>query len=404
VECIIFTGQGDVSTAFSCLEAGASDYFEKPIRDWQRFQQVLRRATEVRRLRKETQRLQRRVPRHETSLIGAAPAMEQVRALVASVARSTASILIVGESGAGKELVAEAIHAESGRGGEFVRINCASVPHDLIEGELFGWERGAHSTATQPKEGLFEVAAGGTVMLDEIGDMPVDLQSKLLRVLESRKFRRLGGTREKEMNARVVAATNMNLEQAIRTGKFRGDLYYRINVVSIPVPPLRDRRQDIPLLTYHFVRQFNEAEERNVRHVHPEVLARFEAYDWPGNVRELRNVLHRAVLLTTGVELGPDALGPQFAPAPPREALASAKPDHPAAGFSAAWLDLDYADAKKEMVHWFTTAYLRRKLARHAGNISKAAESSGLLRPNFKRLMNQFDVAAPNGGWDEEDE
>jgi DNA-binding NtrC family response regulator len=395
-ECIIFTGQGDVTTAFSSLDAGASDYFEKPIRDWQRFQQVLRRAAEVRRLKRETQRLQKRVKRPQSPLIGNSPAMEAVRQFVASVAASSASILIVGESGVGKELVAEAIHLDSGRGGEFVRINCASVPHDLLEGELFGWEKGAHSTATQSKEGLFEVANGGTVMLDEVGDMPYDIQAKLLRVRESRKFRRLGGTKEKDMNARVVAATNQDMERHIQQGKFRRDLYFRINVVTVPVPPLRERREDIPVLTYHFVRQFNEAEGREVQRISPAVLARLEACEWPGNIRELRNVLHRAVLLSTGPELGIDALGPGFASQAP--ALETVLEETESTdGIPSDLYDLPFSDAKGEVVNAFTVKYLKRRLNQAGGNITRAADASGLLRPNFKRLMKQFDVNVPQG-------
>ena len=399
-ECIIFTGHGDVSTAFSSLEAGASDYFEKPIRDWQRFQQVLRRAAEVRRLKKETIRLQRKVKRPQNHLIGNSPAMEAVRQLVSSVAASSASILIMGESGVGKELVAEAIHVESGREGEFVRINCASVPHDLIEGELFGWEKGAHSTATQSKEGLFEVAGTGTVMLDEIGDMPYDLQAKLLRVLESRKFRRLGGTKEKDFNARIVAATNMNLTKAIASGKFRQDLYFRINVVTIPVPTLRERREDIPLLSYHFVRMFNQSEGRTVRHVQPAVLAKLEAHDWPGNIRELRNVLHRAVLLSVGTELDERALGPGFSG--PTVPLDQMMPVNDTTLDLPDLFDMPYSEAKGEVVNAFTIRYLKRRLAQAGGNITRAADASGLLRPNFKRLMKQYEVAVPQGNDNDE--
>ena len=207
--------------------------------------------------------------------------MENVRHLIRTVAPSQASVLVIGESGVGKEKVAEAIHEESGRKGEFVRINCASVPKDLIEGELFGWERGAHSTASQPKPGLFEVAEGGTVLLDEIGDMPVDLQAKLLRVLENRTFRRLAGTVEKEFTARVVAATNQRLKQAIREGRFREDLYYRLNVVTIDVPPLRERREDVVILMYHFIKQFCREDNKDIRRVPAEITRLLESYPWP---------------------------------------------------------------------------------------------------------------------------
>jgi two-component system nitrogen regulation response regulator NtrX len=399
-ECIIFTGHGDVSTAYASLDAGASDYFEKPIRDWQRFQQVLRRAAEVRRLKREKQQLQIRVQRASNPLIGNSPAMERVRQLIDTIATSSASILIMGESGVGKELVAEAIHRESRREGEFVRINCASVPKDLIEGELFGWEKGAHSMAAQAKDGLFEVAAHGTVMLDEIGDMPLDLQAKLLRVLESKRFRRLAGTREKEMTARVVAATNMDLDVAIADGKFRRDLFYRINVVTIPVPPLRERPEDIPLLTYHFVKQFNESESRDVQHVPPQFLARLEEYAWPGNVRELRNVVQRAVLLSSGTELDPELLGGVFARG--RDPVVRRLATDADVGVSDDVLDETLAEAKRLVVEAFTVRYLKHRLARAGGNISRAARDSGILRPNFRRLMQKFQVDVPKGNEDDE--
>ena len=395
-ECIILTQEGDIATAYSSLDAGASDYFEKPIQDWQRFQQVLRRATEVRRLKDEKELLHTQAERRGTRLIGNSPELDRVRHLVHSVAKSTASILILGESGVGKELVAEAIHEESCRHGQFVRINCASVPGELIEGELFGWEKGAHSMATSSKQGLFEVAEAGTMLLDEIGDMPLDLQAKLLRVLESRRFRRLGGTKELSTDVRILAATNFDLSKRISAGLFRADLYYRLNVLTIPVPTLRERRDDVALLTYHFIKMFNASEARGVRRVDKHVLQRLEAYDWPGNVRELRNVLHRAVLLSTDEALDPnaveDAIGPvgdtleSVVDFPMSSGVAEPLPD---------LLALHYAEAKQTLVRAFTVRYLSDRLAHAGGNITRAADASGMLRPNFRRLMKQFDVEVP---------
>jgi len=395
-ECIIFTGQGNISTAYQSLDAGASDYFEKPIRDWQRFQQVLRRATQVRRLKKEKQILERRVEGETGILIGNSQPMVRLRSMVRSVATSSASILIVGESGVGKELVAEAIHYESARKGQFVRINCASVPPDLMESELFGWEKGAHSTATHSKPGLFEIAEDGTILLDEIAEMSYELQAKLLRVLENRAFRRLGGTREIYVNARVLAATNQNMDNAIATGRFRRDLYFRINVITIDVPPLRERREDVALLTYHFIKQFNETEERQVRRVSPALLAKLELYDWPGNVRELRNMLQRAVLLSTGDELEAGALDGVLVSSvsPVDELLGHGPPRHPED--VPELFSLDYTDAKAEVLQAFTRRYLKHHLGRAGGNITRAADSSGMLRPNFKRLMKRFGVEVPS--------
>ncbi len=397
-ECIIFTGQGNISTAYSSLDAGASDYFEKPIRDWQRFHQVLRRATQVRRLKKEKRLLESRVDGSTGALIGNARSMVELRRLIRSVAQSSASVLIIGESGTGKELVAEAVHHESGRKGQFVKINCASVPPDLMESELFGWEKGAHSTATQSKPGLFEVAEDGTILLDEIGDMPVDLQAKLLRVLEGRSMRRLGGTRETPVNARVLAATNQDLSKRIRDGKFRQDLFFRINVISIQVPPLRDRSEDVALLAYHFIKQFNESEGREVRRLDSEILRRLEAHDWPGNVRELRNVLHRAVLLSRGEELDLAALtfvGSSGAPSPVEQVLDAAP--HGLDSELHGIFDEPYSVAKADVVRAFTVRYLKHRLAQAGGNITRAAEASSMQRPNFKRLMKRFGVEVPGG-------
>ena len=393
LECVVFTGNGDVTTGFKALEAGASDYFEKPVRDRARLVQVLRRAAEVRRLKSEKERLAKRVAQPNSPLIGNSPSMVALRDMIARVARTQASILILGESGSGKELVAEALHVGSGRSGEFVRINCASFAKDLLEGELFGWEKGAHSTATQAKEGLFEAAADGTVLLDEIGDMPIDLQSKLLRVLESKRFRRLGGLKEKDLRARVVAATNVDLPRAIADGRFREDLYYRLDQVSLRVPPLRERRGDIPLLTYHFVNRFNEIEGRAIRHVADQAIARLEAYHWPGNVRELRNVLYRAMLLAEGPELdlgAPLGQGPQPATRTPTQTAA------PGGRGFAAYFEFEYPEAKQRVIDDFSRQYVQDKLDKYGGNITRAAAASGLLRPNLGRLIRQLAMKDPD--------
>lgn len=394
LECVVFTGHGDVTTGLTVLQAGASDYFEKPVRDKARLIQVLRRAAEVRRLKTETERLAKRVAQTASPLIGNSAPMVELRAIIDRVAKSQASILILGESGSGKELVAEAIHVGSGRRGEFVRINCASMPRELLESELFGWEKGAHNQATQPKEGLFETAADGTVLLDEIGDMPIDLQVKLLRVLESRRFRRLGGLKEKDLRARVLAATNVDLPRAIAEGRFREDLFYRLDQVSVRVPPLRERKGDVPILTYHFVNKFNEIEGRAIRHVTEQAMVRLEAHDWPGNVRELRNVLYKAFVLAEGPELDLGASPGQtavLAPATRTPTVIPASNGTPADPF-AAYLDLEYPEAKQRVIDDFSRRYVQDKLDRYRRNITRAAAASGLLRPNFGRLMRQLGI------------
>lgn len=401
-ECVIFTGQGDVSVAYNSLDAGATEFFRKPIRDWQRFNEVLRRAYQARQHRKDRTLLPKEPEtKQQTLLIGNSPSMVKVRSLIRSIAVSAAPVLILGESGVGKDLVARTLHESSGRNGQFVAINCAFFPHDLIEGELFGWERGAHSMASQAKRGLFEVAGGGTILLDEIGDMPIDLQAKLLRVLESKRYRRLGSTQELTLDTRVVAATNQDLDKAITDGRFRQDLLYRINVVAVDVPPLRDRREDIPHLSYHFVTRFSEQEGHRITQVSPEVLRRLEQYDWPGNVRELRNVLHRAVLLCKGSVVDESVL-PHIVKATQGggsvvESVPEQGSQEPRRGALDQLLEQDYAAAKQQVLHEFTVQYLASMLDRHGGNITRAADAAGMLRPNFKRLMKRHGVEVPKG-------
>ncbi|MBT3220216.1 MAG: sigma-54-dependent Fis family transcriptional regulator [Proteobacteria bacterium] len=386
-ECVILTGVADITTAHHSLEAGASDYFVKPINDWTRFQQILRRAAQVRALRREAVLLRRRMARHLASLFGHSQTMEPLRNLVEKVADSTASILVMGESGVGKEVVAEEIHRMSGRQGNYVKINCAALPGELLEAELFGYARGAHSTATQTKPGLMEIGEHGTVLLDEISNMSYDMQAKLLRVLENNTFRRLGETTERHMTARVIAATNANLEKAIESGRFREDLYHRLNVIQIVVPPLRARTEDIPMLTYRFIEVFNKLEGRRVHHVPDGLMRRLKAYDWPGNVRELRNLVHRAVLLSTNNEFHGGIL---------REILDSSPGElrqEPVADTSFSDLaNMPFAEAKRSIVHNFTVKYLRYHLALSKGNITHAARAAGLQRPNFRRLMKQYGV------------
>jgi len=231
--------------------------------------------------------------------------------------------------------------------------------------------------------------------------MALPMQVKLLRAIQEREVLRVGGTKAMKVDVRFIAATNRNLQEEVRAGHFRQDLYFRINVVTIPVPSLRERREDIPLLTYHFVRMFNQSEGRAVKHVQPSVLAKLEAHDWPGNIRELRNVLHRAVLLSVTSELDDRALGPAFAgPSVPLDEMVTSADD--TSLHLPDLFDMPYADAKSEVVNAFTIRYLKRRLAQAGGNITRAADASGLLRPNFKRLMKQYDVAVPQGNDNDE--
>jgi len=297
---ILLTGLGTVEMALRAVqEEGAFHYFEKPI-DFQKFRVVVERAAEYTEARRENDALRRQLRDRGAfgELVGSAEPMRQIYALIEQVAPSSASVLITGESGTGKELVARTIHNLSPRKSQaFVAINCSAIPETLMESELFGHERGAFTGAAARRLGCFELANGGTLLLDEISEMPVSLQAKLLRVLEERRLRRLGGGNEVSVDVRVLAATNRDPAEAVRRGAFREDLLYRLNVIAIELPPLRRRKEDIPLLGQHLVTQLAERHQRPARFLSPAAVEALQAHSWPGNVRELRNVIERAVII-----------------------------------------------------------------------------------------------------------
>ena len=304
---IIMTAFGDVKDAVEAMKLGATDYLLKGF-DLEELLVVVQRGLETSAMYRELRQLrqERRDHYHFSYLVGQSERMREVFDLVARVAPSDASVLITGESGTGKEVVAHAIHEQSGRAsGPFHPLNCAAIASNLIESELFGYEQYAFTDAKKQKRGLLELAEGGTLFLDEIGEMPVDMQAKLLRVLETRRFFRLGGNAEVTINVRVLAATNRDLEQAIKDGVFRSDLYFRLAVLNIALPPLRERPDDILLFASRFVEDFNRSLGRNVRRIAPEMQRLLRAYGWPGNVRELKNVIERAMILSNGDELLP---------------------------------------------------------------------------------------------------
>ncbi len=386
IQCVILTGVGTTQGPDEARLAGASDYFEKPILDHSRFFQVVRRAQEVFHLRRTVELLEPQSSR----LIGRSPLMLELGRMVDRIAATSASVLITGESGVGKEVVAEALHEQSRRRGEFVRINCAALPESLIEAELFGVEEGTFTGQKGRREGLLAQADGGTLFLDEIGEMPLGLQPKLLRVLQSGAYQSVGGRRERELSARVVAATNVDLHDAIRGRRFREDLYFRLAVLELYVPPLRDRAEDIPLLAAHFVRKFAASDGREAVSLSPEALDKLVAHSWPGNVRELSNTLLRAVILEPGRVLGPGSL--QFGSTSAGR-VARPVPVPGETAFSDL-LGLSLSEAKKEALARFSRAYLKNRLAEADGNVTRAATLAGMLRPNFKREMRRFGIEA----------
>jgi two-component system nitrogen regulation response regulator NtrX len=296
---VLMSGHGTIEEAVKAIRLGAVDFVEKPFGP-ERLLVTVERALELKALQRENERL-RTLTGAADEMIGKSRTLEQIRAEVAKVAKSDAKVLVTGESGTGKELVARAIHRLSARGrGPFEKLNCAALPKDLIESELFGYEKGAFTGAAQMKRGRLEAADQGTLFLDEVGDMSLETQAKFLRAIETGEIERLGGTRTVAVDTRILAATNKDLPAEIQAGRFREDLFYRLNVVPIHVPPLRARREDVPLLTAHFVQRFGAEHPRGPRTVTKEALERLSEYSWPGNIRELKNLIERLLIMTDG--------------------------------------------------------------------------------------------------------
>src|SRR5688500_7132074 len=317
---VLITGQGSVDTAVLAMEEGAYDYLAKPV-DPQRLRTLLSHVLERETALRDVASLRRQLQDHGRfgEMVGNAPALRAVYRVIEQAAPTAASVLVYGESGTGKELVAKTIHQLSGRSKHpFIAINCAAIPESLLENEIFGHERGAFTGAMGRRPGCFELAHTGTLFLDEIAEVSPAIQAKLLRVLQERTIRRLGGQKEQAVDVRLIAATNVDPSKAVQQGKLREDLYYRINVIAICVPPLRDRAEDIPLLVENFISEFNERNDKSVKALAPEAMRVLQRYSWPGNIRELRNVIERAVILSPGEFVEADHLPSDLSgPAPP---------------------------------------------------------------------------------------
>lgn len=307
VPVIVVTAFGSVETAVEAMKEGAFDYITKPF-DREQIRILVSKALSYGSLRKENTYLREEVRRRATfeDFVGNSPNMREIYRLAGQVAGANSTVLVTGESGTGKDLLAKAIHHASLRNnGPFIAINCASIPETLLESELFGFEKGAFSGADHTKPGRLEIAEHGTLFLDEIGDMPQSLQAKLLRVLQDKSFERLGGTKTVEVDVRIIAAKNKNISALVQEGHFRDDLYYRLSVFPIHIPPLRERRDDIPLLAIYFLRRFTGEMGKAIRSFSEEALGMLLSYTWPGNVREFQNVIERAVILCKGDEISP---------------------------------------------------------------------------------------------------
>jgi two-component system response regulator AtoC len=388
---LVITAFATIESAVAAVKEGAFDYLPKNF-SIDQLTVAVERALRQRRLQQENRNLRAQL-QHTFALeniVGRSPAMARVFELVKKAARAEANILVLGESGTGKELIARAIHANSPRASlPFVPVDCASLPEPLLESELFGHEKGAFTGAVRSKPGLMEMAHRGTLFLDEIAELPVTLQSKLLRAIQEHQVRRVGGTGLVNVDARIVSATNRDLRDAIRKGQFREELYYRVNVIAIELPPLRDRTGDIPLLAQTFLKKYAGG---RISGFETDALAALEGYPWPGNVRELQNVVERACALADGATVRRRDL-PEYVvrgESPVRRGGDGAA--LPAGVELAEGIDLPLREAKERWMKVLEGSYLRGLLDRHGGNISAAAKAAGIDRKTFHRLVTKHQV------------
>ena len=381
VTVIVMTGHASVDSAVAAMQLGAYDYLLKPI-DSDRLEILVSQALTDRRLQDEVgalrQNLHERYAFH--NLLGKNARMKEVFSRVARVASSSCTVLITGETGTGKELVAQAIHyTDATRQGPLVAVNCAALPEPLLESEFFGHEKGAFTGADRQKKGRFESAQGGTLLLDEIGELPLGMQAKLLRVLQDGTFERVGGSEVLKADCRVLAATNLNLADAVAAGRFREDLYYRLNVVTVELPPLRERPDDIPLLVDHFLARLAERRLPE-RAFSRETLSRLARYDWPGNVRELEHVIEQVVVTTPGPVIEPENLPPQ---------IVSTREEPFSLDFD---LQRPLQAITEELTARVERAYLARVLERYRGRIDRCAAHCGLSRRSISEKLRRYRI------------
>jgi DNA-binding NtrC family response regulator len=378
VTVIVTTGESTIEEAVQAIRQGAYDFLTKPI-EVDNLRMVLHRALRERALQDEVARLrdqlQTRYAFH--NILSKNPRMHAVFELISNIAHTNTTVLIEGETGTGKEVVARAIHqASANRQGPMVAVNCAALPENLLESELFGHEKGAFTSAVTARKGRFEIADGGTILLDEVGDVPAAMQAKLLRVLQERQFERVGGTQSIEVDVRVIAATNRSLLRLVKQGKFREDLFYRLNVVKIDLPPLRDRPEDIPLLAQHFAEKY--AHGHPPKQIAPETMEILLAYRWPGNIRELENSIERATVTTREGVIRPENLPPELtAPATPKLPFG---------------IDLDrpLPELLTEVTAKVEQQYIRKALKKSRGNVGKCAKICGLSRRSISAKIAEY--------------
>ncbi len=391
VEVIIMTGNATVETALQAVKAGAYDYLTKPFDDVEAVARAVAKASERKQLFARNRRLEMQLREKEGApvsdgLVGNSAGVRDVQRMIDAVAYSSATVLVQGESGTGKELVARALHAKSPRRSHpFVALNCGALTETLLESELFGHVKGSFTGAQRDQKGLFDAADGGTIFLDEIGDIPLSTQVRLLRVLQEGEIKRVGSADSVKVDVRVIAATHRDLPKLVKSGKFREDLFYRLNVIAIPLPPLRDRIDDVPLLAHHFLRRYADRLGKRVRTLSPEAIELLCGYRWPGNVRELENAIERAVVLCRG-----DAITPTDLPPAVTGRTAPLVRESPAGADESAWLNQSYATAKESALRRFEKSYVEALMRACENNISAAARKAGMDRSNFKRVLRKY--------------
>ncbi|MCE5335729.1 MAG: sigma-54 dependent transcriptional regulator [Desulfobacteraceae bacterium] len=380
---ILMTAHGTINQAVEALKTGAYDFVTKPL-DMSRLLHILCNCLERQRIMRKAATLEEKLVEKEHMALfqGTSPALQKVLETIRRIAKTDLSVLLTGESGSGKELASNTIHALSNRSKrKMVAVNCPAIPEALLESELFGHKKGAFTHAAQDKKGLIEIAHGSTLFLDEIGDLPKTLQTKLLRVLQEGEIKPLGDTRTKTVDVRVISSTNQNLQEKIERGEFREDLYYRINVVSIQMPSLCEMRDDIPVLAVHFLNRYVEEAGLPPKTFSPEAICALMESTWKGNVRQLQNAVKRAAALTSGEVIRPEQL----------------ELDGPASGgfFNVRekhYCEMPYSQAREQLLRSFTTRYITELLTRSKGSVSAAAIASGLERQSFQHLMRKYGI------------
>lgn len=385
IPVILFTGYGSIESAVKAIKMGAYDYIQKPVSP-EILEVALNKAIEFQQLKKENLALKSQLQENFQleNMIGQSKLMQEIARRIKKVAQSEANVFIIGESGTGKEVAAQNIHKYSPRSDRpFIPLDCVALPGTIMESEIFGYEKGAFTGANNCKPGILELADGGTLFLDEITELDINLQAKLLRVLQERKFRRLGGTKTIAIDIRIISATNVVPETAVKNGKLRQDLYYRLNVVPIQLPPLRERKDDIPLLAQHFINKFNPSCAREIIGISREAVALLKKYHWPGNVRELQNIIEQVLSLAESEVITP-------------EDLPDAIKQNGSFEFEIPVETTTFQEARDKFLNEFSKKYIENMLEKCDGNISLVARKSGMSRWTIYRIMKSVGIELSN--------